>query len=247
MNFKSATPSIHYLHENWLVVEKEANLLIHPTKPGGPETLWHKLSREFPDEKLAFVQRLDRETSGLVLAARTTEAAGELGRMMMRREIEKEYLALVLGLTPLSGEIDQPIDRLGKYGPSPIYLKRGIVPTGQAAHTLFERIDMRMHASRQIISLLRVRTLTGRLHQIRVHLSSIGHSIVGDKIYGPDENCYLRFIEEGWNSSLENILWIPRHSLHAHQLHFQWQGESFTFTSPLPSDLQTFWESLEKK
>ena len=236
---------IHSQHADWLVVEKEPHLLIHPTRPEGPTTLWHRLIERYPNEKLALIHRLDRETSGLVLAARSSEAAGELGRMMMRRDIEKEYIALVLGLTPLKGEVNQPIDRLGNHAPSAIYIKRGIAATGQPALTLFERIDARRHASGGMISILRVRTLTGRLHQIRVHLSSIGHAVIGDKIYGPDETCYLRFIEEGWNSALEHILWLPRHALHACRLTFNWRGEPLRFESPLPPDLQAFWDKLE--
>jgi 23S rRNA pseudouridine1911/1915/1917 synthase len=82
--------------------------------------------------------------------------------------------------------------------------------------------------------------LTGRTHQIRVHLAFSGHPIVGDKIYGPNENCYLEFIETGWTPTLAQQLLLDRHALHACSLAFTWGSEQFRFDSPLPADLQGF-------
>src|SRR5260370_2967124 len=86
-------------------------------------------------------------------------------------------------------------------------------------------------------TLIRAIPRTGRTHQIRVHLSAIGHPIVGDKIYGPDEHLYLRFIETGWTPELERRLLLPRHALHATKLAIEGEGE---WTSPLPFDLAKF-------
>jgi 23S rRNA pseudouridine1911/1915/1917 synthase len=85
--------------------------------------------------------------------------------------------------------------------------------------------------------LIRAIPHTGRTHQIRVHLSSIGHPIVGDKIYGPDEHLYLRFIETGWTTELERQLFLPRHALHSARLAIEGDRE---WTSPLPQDLAEF-------
>ncbi|HEY0255868.1 MAG TPA: hypothetical protein VGC39_00380, partial [Candidatus Methylacidiphilales bacterium] len=88
------------------------------------------------------------------------------------------------------------------------------------------------------ISLLRLQAHTGRLHQLRVHLAHLGHPVIGDKIYGPDPLLYLKFIAEGWTDEHQRILGLSRHALHAHELGFAWNGESFAFTAPLPEDLR---------
>lgn len=225
-----------------MVVEKPANVLIHPTRPDGTPTLWHQLQEAFPNETLSLINRLDRETSGLVLVSRRSEAASILGKMTMRREIEKEYLVFCLGRPPDSGCIDAPLDRIGKRADSIIYLKQGVHPEGYRARTHYVRLETRDHPLGGPVSLLRVRLETGRLHQIRVHLSSIGHPVVGDKIYGPDENCYLRFIETGWTEELRRVLWLPRHALHARALRFLWNGAAVECLSEMPPDLEAFWE-----
>lgn len=233
------------IHEEWLVVEKPAQVLIHPTRPDGEHTLWHQLQEKFPGESLSLINRLDRETSGLVLVSRRKEAASALGKMTMRREIEKEYQAFCLGRPAEAGCIDAPLDRVGKHAESVIYLKQGIHPEGSPARTHYFRLETRRHFGGQLVSRLRVRLETGRLHQIRVHLSSLGHPVVGDKIYGPDETCYLRFMETGWTDELQKILWLPRHALHASTLRFPWMGAPVECASALPEDLRNFWESLE--
>jgi 23S rRNA pseudouridine1911/1915/1917 synthase len=231
-------------HPDWLVLNKPTGVLVHPTRPDGPVTLLDQLREKYPGEAISIVNRLDRETSGLVIAARHQEAASTLGKMMMRREIAKGYLALVLGTPPDEGEIDAPLDRLGKYGPFVIYVKQGVVPEGYPCKTRFRRQDMRRHSGGSAVSLMDVEPQTGRLHQIRVHLSHLGFSVVGDKIYGPDDQCYLRFIETGWTPELAAILWLNRHALHASRLDFKWKEEPVHVECGLPADLQTFWDGL---
>ncbi len=224
---------------DWLVVNKPANMLIHPTRPDGRPTLWHALQEAYPDEALALINRLDRETSGLVITARNKKAASALGKAMMRREIGKFYFAIVHGEAPERGVIEEPIDRLGKYGEFRIYLKQGVVAQGHPCKTIFERIEVR-----ERFSLLRVELETGRLHQIRVHLSHIGHPVVGDKIYGADEKFYLDFIERGWTDEMQRVLLLPRHALHACRVAFDWEGERVVVDSVLPKDLEDFWKEL---
>ena len=130
--------------------------------------------------------------------------------------------------------------RQGERRPSAIWLKRTVHPDGATARTRFEvrRRGVRPEDGARW-SLVRAMPETGRLHQIRVHLAHLGHPVVGDKIYGPDEGCYLRFIETGWTPELARVLWLDRHALHAHRLTFDpgdGQGPR-TVEAPLPGDM----------
>jgi 23S rRNA pseudouridine1911/1915/1917 synthase len=231
-------PSVPIISENddFLVVDKPANLLVHPTKPDGRVTLLCLLQRERPGQFFALVNRLDRETSGLTLIAKSSPAASALGKMMMGRAFAKEYLALVYGTFPHDHlRVDAPIARLGVSACNPIYLKRGIVPDGEQALTEF--LCLRRGEK---FSLVQARPETGRLHQIRVHLTHAGFPVVGDKLYGPDSALYLSFIEHGWTAEHEKKLLLPRHALHASRLSFSWNGQDLTFTAPLPDDMDRF-------
>jgi 23S rRNA pseudouridine1911/1915/1917 synthase len=234
------SPEIVALEADFLVVAKPPNLLSHPTRPDGVRTLLGWLQEKFPGEFVALVNRLDRETSGAVLVARNPEAASRLGAMTMRREIEKDYLALVAGrVKDEHGVIDAPLGRLGISENNPIWLRQGVIALDDAegrraatAQTEFWRVAASDHAT-----LLRLRAHTGRLHQLRVHLAHIGHPVMGDKIYGPDPNLYLKFIEEGWTAEHERVLLLPRHALHAQRMKFRWGGEEREFVVPLPEDI----------
>jgi 23S rRNA pseudouridine1911/1915/1917 synthase len=227
------------------VIEKPPFLLIHPTKPDGTRTLWQELRGLFAFEiagggQVSIVNRLDRETSGLVLVAKTSETARRFGKLMQQRRLRKEYLAIVWGWPEWERKIvDAPLDRQGKHQPSAIWLKQMIHPAGAPAQTEFRvgRRFIKTTSSGERFSLIRASPRTGRTHQIRVHLSSIGHPIVGDKIYGPDERLYLCFIESGWNAELERQLLLPRHALHSARLAIEGERE---WTSPLPPDLAEF-------
>ena len=228
-----------------MVVDKPPFLLIHPTKPTGTPTLWKQLRELLAFEiasggQVSIVNRLDRETSGLVLVAKTAAAARDFGVLMQRRSLSKEYLAIVWGWPEWEHKlVDAPLDRQGKHQSSPIWLKQMIHAAGAPAHTEFlvERRFRRSTSSGDRFSVIRAIPCTGRTHQIRVHLASIDHPIVGDKIYGPDEQLYLRFIETGWTDELEQKLLLPRHALHSAKLAIENESE---WTSALPSDLVEF-------
>jgi len=255
---------------DFLVVAKPPHLLSHPTRPDGKPSLLGWLQEKFPGEFVALVNRLDRETSGTVLVARSPEAASRLGTLTMQRLIHKYYLALVSGRVEAEhGIIDAPLGRLGISPENPIWLRRGVIAPDDPlrrkaaeARTEFWRLAVRetenrrtecdgyqeipppsvrrlpSDGSQQPISLLRLQAHTGRLHQLRVHLAHIGHPVIGDKIYGPDPNLYLKFIAEGWTEEHQRVLGLSRHALHAHELRFPWDGEELTFTAPLPEDMQ---------
>jgi 23S rRNA pseudouridine1911/1915/1917 synthase len=246
--------------DDYAVVDKPPFLLIHPTKPDGTRTLWQELRGLFAYEiaaggRVSIINRLDRETSGLVLVAKKADVARRFGVLMQRHRLRKEYLAIVWGWPEWKSKIvNAPLVRQGKHQRSAIWLKQMIHPAGAPAQT-------ELHLERRFIrgapdatlaptahapsggkfSLVRAIPHTGRTHQIRVHLASIDHPIVGDKIYGRDEKLYLRFIETGWTSELERQLLLPRHALHSALLAIDGERE---WTSPLPHDLAEFCPDL---
>jgi 23S rRNA pseudouridine1911/1915/1917 synthase len=229
--------------EDFIVVEKPPFLLVHPTKPNGARTLWGELKQLLAFEianggQVSIVNRLDRETSGLVLVAKNAAAARRFGMLMQEQRIAKEYLALVWGWPEWEKRsVEAPLARQGAHGPSAIWLKQTIHPLGAPARTDF-RVEERFTrvANGERFAIVRAFPQTGRTHQIRVHLASLGHAIVGDKIYGPDERLYLEFIETGWTPNLERQLLLPRHALHSAALGI----DGKRWISSLPSDLASF-------
>ncbi len=234
-----------YIGDDFLVLDKPPGVLVHPTKPGGKRTLLCELKERYPGEFCAFSNRLDRETSGLVIVARSPAAASAIGKIMTDRGIQKEYLALVSGKTPSNGEIDAPIDRIGKFRETDIHLKRGVIEGGYPCKTLFETLGTRTHPdSGREISCVRLLPQTGRIHQLRVHMQHIGHPILGDKLYGSDPCFYLEMIEKGWTDEMEKTLLLKRQALHATVLQWEWNGAPMRFESALPDDLAGFWQCL---
>jgi 23S rRNA pseudouridine1911/1915/1917 synthase len=190
--------------------------------------------------QVSIVNRLDRETSGLVLVAKTAASARDFGLLMQRHSLRKEYLAIVWGWPEWEHKlVDAPLDRQGKHQPSVIWLKQMIHAAGAPAQTEFfvERRLRKSTSSGNRFSVIRAIPRTGRTHQIRVHLASVGHSVIGDKIYGPDEQLYLRFIDTGWTSELEQKILLPRHALHSAKLA---TDDGREWTRALPPDLAEF-------
>ena len=231
--------------EDYIVVDKPAFLLIHPTKPDQRTTLWKQLRELLAFEvanggQVSIVNRLDRETSGLVLVAKTAAAARRFGLLMQQQRLHKKYLAIVWGWPEWETKsVHAPLDRQGKHQRSAIWLKQMIHPHGATAVTEFcvEQRFTRSTSAGERFALLRAVPKTGRTHQIRVHLASLGHPIVGDKIYGPDEKLYLEFIETGWTPKLERKLLLPRHALHSAKLAIE---NGHEWTAELAPDLTRF-------
>ena len=206
--------------------------------------MWHLLRHLLAFElanggQVSIINRLDRETSGLVLIAKTKAAARHFCMHMEHGRIAKEYAAIVWGW-PEEDEftVDAPLLRQGERRTSRIYLKQCVHADGAAARTRFRVVRRFTRGGDGRFALVRAFPETGRMHQIRVHLAHAGHAVVGDKIYGPSEGHYLSFIETGWTPELESALLLRRHALHSAVLEIP--GEGMRWEAPLPVDMKTW-------
>lgn len=228
-----------------LVVNKPAGLLVHPTKPDGPRTLLDGLRGLLGYElsnggQVSLINRLDRETSGIVLVAKSSTAARAAAIAMQEGKISKSYLAIVTGWpAEPEFEVQAPIIRLGEVAETTIHLQRAVHPKGAPAHTRF-RVLSRFQRPEGRFALVAAEPLTGRTHQIRVHLAHIGHPVVGDKIYGPSPANYLEFIRTGWTPALAERLLLSRHALHSSEIALDWNGIPLHWSCGLPGDLLHF-------
>jgi 23S rRNA pseudouridine1911/1915/1917 synthase len=208
---------IAYEDEHLLVVDKPAGIVVHPSAGHGTGTLVHGVLKlgaaGGEEERPGIVHRLDRDTSGLLVVARSEEAHERLKRLVQRRELEREYLALVRG-RPRSraGRIEAPIGR-ARRDPTRQWLDSARPREAVTHFELVELLDQN--------ALLRVRLETGRTHQIRVHLAAIGLPVVGDPVYGVRDPA------------------LGRQFLHATRLAFThpFTGARVEVESPLPADL----------
>lgn len=214
-----------------LVVNKPAGLVCHPTKGDAFSSLISRARLHLgPGAHPQLINRLDRETSGVVVIARDAETARSLRRMWEARRVHKEYLAIVHGWPGQdAGTVQAP---LGPDEHSRVAIKDCVRPDGASAITHFKvmgRFTRRRHAASGTpgeetpFALIQATPETGRKHQIRIHLSSIGHPIVGDKIYGPDEDCYLALVENRLTDSQRRMLILPHQALHASAVAFAWK------------------------
>lgn len=224
----------------YIVVNKPAPLQIHPGAPHGAPTLWHGLRDLLSYEianggQVSIINRLDRETSGVVLVAKTHDAARLFGMAMQERRMQKTYTALVHGWPDWQElTLDAPLLRAGEVRESPIWVKQTVHERGVPCRTRF-RVMQRDSNGTLRLSLIEAQPETGRMHQIRAHLHHLGFPIVGDKLYGLDEQCYLEFIETGWTPALEARLILPRQALHSTRLACGIEGCPPFWEAPLPT------------
>lgn len=217
------------LEENahWLVVNKPPLVVCHPSKYGPWSSLIGACRQWTGCDPLHMPFRLDRETSGVVLFAKDGATGRELQAAVARRRVSKTYYAVLSGNMTEPIEVDGPI---GKHPDSRVLMRRGVVPGGKEARTLFLPVS-RSNG----FTLARVEPATGRMHQIRVHAAHAGHPIVGDKIYGPDENLYIEFLKTGYTPLLAEKLLLNRQALHCSDVVFEDLGLSFH--APIPGDM----------
>jgi 23S rRNA pseudouridine1911/1915/1917 synthase len=218
-----------------LVIDKPPGLVVHPAPGNWSGTLVNALLHHVKDlsgiggvRRPGIVHRLDRDTSGLMLIAKHDAAHRVLAQALKRREIRRIYIAAAWGhLARDDVTVDAPIGRSGGDR-----RRMSVQPGGRSAVTRFRRLERWLAAD-----LLRAELETGRTHQIRVHLQSIGHPVVGDRTYGGVSERGMSGAARQW--AKEFVQRVPRQFLHAAELAFAHPttGERLQFQSPLPSDL----------
>lgn len=212
-----------------LVINKPPGLVVHPGAGNRAHTLQNALLAHDPSlsrvPRAGLVHRLDKDTSGLLVVARTPAAHARLVEALAQREIEREYLALCIGVPTGGGRIDEPIGRHRTER-----TRMAVRGDGRAAVTHY-RIEERFRGH----TLLRVKLETGRTHQIRVHLAHIGFPVLGDPVYGGRRRALA-----GASAALQAALTgFRRQALHAQRLRFAHPGTGrpISFEAPLPDDL----------
>ncbi len=237
-----------HLEKGAMVVDKPPHVPVHPSGRHTLDTMIQRVhahcAREMADELgLAprLSHRLDRETSGVLLVGTRTQAHRELRRQFEAHEVQKTYLALVCGEVPAKeGSIRWPI---GSDHDSAVRLKMTVTEDGLSCRT-----DWRVVQRLGGYTLVECDLHTGRQHQIRVHLAAMGHPIVGDKLYGPDEQLFIRAAEDRLMETDRVQLQMNRQALHHHRLVFKSPSGNHPVTveSPLAADIQAFIDGLPK-
>lgn len=219
-----------YEDEDLLVVNKPRGMVVHPAPGHRTGTLVNALLHHCRDLtgiggalRPGIVHRLDRDTTGLLVVAKGEMAYRSLAAQLRRREVERRYLALVHGVPPPEGTVDAPIGRDPRRR-----TRMAVVPGGRPARTHFRVRE----AFGDAFALLEVRLETGRTHQIRVHLSAIGHPVVGDPVYGPRRR---------WPG-------LGGQALHAYRLEFTHPrtGQRMAFEVPPPPDMEALLQRLRR-
>ena len=227
---------ILYADADLVVVDKPAGLVVHPGAGHATGTLVHALLHHVDDlsgiggeTRPGIVHRLDKGTSGVMVVAKNDAAHQELARQFHDREVEKEYVALVWGVVHNRKRIDLPIGR------DPVHREK-ISTRARRARAAVTRVTW----ARELpgLTLIRVAIATGRTHQIRVHLSAIGHPIVGDALYGG--------VHKRVANDIRAVQRLTRPFLHAERLAFTHPrtGERLAFEAPLPADLLSVLEDI---
>lgn len=235
-----------YEDDDLIVIDKPAGMVVHPA-PGSPDqTLVNALLAHCGESlsgiggvrRPGIVHRIDKDTSGLLVVAKNDRAHQGLSEQFAAHSLERAYKALVWGLpTPAQGDVD------GAIGRSPQDRKKMAIVShgGKPAHT---RYRVLRPLAGGVVSLVECRLSTGRTHQIRVHMTSIGHPLVGDQTYGRSRSAKLKALPEAARTALATF---PRQALHAYLLGFihPATGESVRFESEIPCDINNLIRALE--
>jgi RluA family pseudouridine synthase len=225
--------SIIHEDDEVLAINKSGNLPCHPAGVYFANTLWAWLQEQEKSTRL--VNRLDRETSGVVVVAQTSAVAAQMMRAFEAHQVEKTYLAVVHGSFLEERRVK---GSMINDGDSPVRKKRKFVIDVDGGESAESSISA--ESTGEEFSLVSVTPKTGRLHQIRATLLALGHPIVGDKLYGVDDNLYLSFIEGRLSPSDRAKLRLKRQALHAWRTTLPVGDRSVTLNAPLPRDLVKF-------
>jgi 23S rRNA pseudouridine1911/1915/1917 synthase len=233
--------SLDIVHEDddLLIINKQAGLVVHPGAGNYTGTLVNALLNHLPElvnlPRAGIVHRLDKETTGLMVVAKTLEAHTDLVEQLADRTVSREYEAVAVGTMTGGGTVDAPMGRHPLQRKLMAVLKAG----GKRAITHYRVVKRYPHHTH-----IRCKLETGRTHQIRVHMAHIGHALVGDQTYG------LRFkIPKGANQHLiDSLKGFPRQALHAAKLGLEHPGtgEYTEWTAPLPEDFRNLLDALNK-
>ncbi len=231
--------NILYADDDIVVLNKPPGLVVHPGAGNPQHTLLNALLFRFPELALipraGIVQRLDKDTSGIMVIARSLTAHTRLVSDLQKREMTREYAAIVAGVMTAGGRVDAPIGR------HRVQRKRmAVVETGKPAIThyrVIERFDAHTH--------IRLQLESGRTHQIRVHMAHIRHPVTGDPVYGGRH----RFPKNAGPALLQALQTFPRQALHASRLALRHpaSGEAVGWDAPLPDDMQALLHLLRSR
>ena len=229
--------ALAHVDQHLIVIDKPVGLVVHPGAGNPDHTLVNGLIERFPElaalPRAGLVHRIDKDTSGLLIAARTPGAFQTLVRALARREIHRHYLAVVNGVLVAGGTIDAAIARDPQQR-----TRMRVMPSGRQAVTHY-RVAERYRAH----TLLEVELETGRTHQIRVHLAWRGYPLIGDSRYGARPHLPPA-ADPALRAALQHF---PRQALHAWRLAFTHPADdtALEFESPLPADLEALLAALE--
>lgn len=229
--------NIVYEDDDVMVIDKPVNTVVHPAAGNRSGTLLNGLLHYCPQlseiPRAGIVHRLDKDTSGLMVVAKNLQAHRILVKQLQRREVEREYEAVVIGVMTAGGTVNLPLGR------HPVHRqKRAVIENGKDAVTHY-RVLKRFRSHTHV----RVKLETGRTHQIRVHMSHIRYPLVGDPLYGGRLQ-----IPKGCSGALANVLKnFDRQALHARRLGFihPRTGEMVSWESELPADMQALLVALQ--
>ena len=229
--------NIVYEDDDVMVIDKPVNIVVHPAAGNRSGTLLNGLLHYCPQlseiPRAGIVHRLDKDTSGLMVVAKNLQAHRILVKQLQRREVEREYEAVVIGVMTAGGTVNLPLGR------HPVHRqKRAVIENGKDAVTHY-RVLKRFRSHTHV----RVKLETGRTHQIRVHMSHIRYPLVGDPLYGGRLQ-----IPKGCSGALANVLKnFDRQALHARRLGFihPRTGEMVSWESELPADMQALLVALQ--
>lgn len=228
--------SVLHADDDLVIIDKPPGLVVHPGAGNPDGTLENALLHHYPElaevPRHGLVHRLDKDTSGLLVVARSSRAHRQLTEAMQAREVHRHYQALVVGAMPAGGTVDAPLAR------HPVDRKRMAVREGGREAVTHYRVAERF----PFHTLLRVTLETGRTHQIRVHMAHVRYPIVGDPVYGRRLS-----VPRGASAALaETLRDFRRQALHAAELELTHpvSGESLSFTAPLPVDFEQLLAAL---